>query len=164
MDLTLLLFTYVFEVFQKYRVSFPLDKYDFLKKRVKYVGNDILQHGNSPVQSKFNLIKDWTLPASGQSLFSFIGLVNFYHRYAPYIKIKLKSLRALVKQFYRKPIPTESWSPELVKLFSDLKICITSSPILARFDTTRPTFLKTDGSSEGMGWILIQPADDEELV
>ena len=41
-------------------------------------------------------------------------------------------------------------------------MCITSVPVLARFDTTRPTFLKTDWSSEGMGWILMQPSNENE--
>ena len=57
-DLTLLLFTCVCEVFKKYRVSFRLDKCEFLKEQVEYVGHDILRHGNSPVQSKFNLLND----------------------------------------------------------------------------------------------------------
>ena len=64
-DLVLTLFTCVCEVFQKYRVSFRLDKCEFSKKRVKYVGHDILCHGNAPVQSKFNLLNDWALPTSG---------------------------------------------------------------------------------------------------
>jgi len=34
--------------------------------------------------------------------------------------------------------------------------------VLSRFDTSRPTFLKTDWSSEGMGWILMQPVSDIE--
>ena len=147
-DIALILFTCVCEVFQKYRVSFRMDKCEFLKKRVEYVGHDILRNGNCPAQSKFNLINDWPLPASGQSLFSFIGLVNFYHRYAPYMEMRLKPLRTLVKQFYRKPIPKASWKPDLVLLFSNLKKCITSSPVLARFDSSKPTL-----SSEGMGWI-----------
>jgi len=54
------------------------------------------------------MINDWSLPTSGHSLFSFIGLVNFYHRYAPYMEMKLKPLLALVKQFYRKAIPQTS--------------------------------------------------------
>ena len=92
-------------VFQKYRVSFRIDKCEFLKERVKYVGIDIMKEGNTPAQSKFNMINDWKLPTSGQSLFSFIGLINFYHRYAPYFEIKLKPLRKLCKQFYRKELP-----------------------------------------------------------
>ena len=107
-------------------------------------------------------MNDWILPISGQSLFSFIGLVNFYHRYAPYTEINLKQLRALVKQFYRKEIPSIAWTPTLVKLFAYLKVFITSAPVLARFDTTLPTFLKIDWSSECMGWILMQPANDNE--
>ena len=57
--------------------------------------------------------------------------------------MRLNSLRKLVKVYYRNPIPSSVWTPEFVKLFSDLKICITSSPVLARFDPVKPTFLKT---------------------
>ena len=135
-----------------------------MKERVEYVGHDILRTGNCPAQSKFNLINDWKLPTSGTSLFSFIGLINFYHRYAPYMEIRLKPLRKLVKKYYRKAIPSLAWSPHLIELFHDLKQCITSSPVLSRFDPNKPTFLKTDWSSEGMGWILMQPADNAESV
>ena len=143
---------------KKYRVSFRLDECEFLKPQVEYVGHDILCHGNAPAKSKFNLINDWPLPTAGQSLFSFIGLVNFYHRYAPFLEIQLKPLREMVKQFYCKPIPESA----LTDLFNRLKVCITSSPILARFDPTKLTFLKTDWSSEGMNWILMQPSEDAD--
>ena len=39
---------------------------------------------------------------------------------------------------------------------------ITSSPIVTKFGPLKPTFLKTDWSSEGMGWIFMQPVDDVE--
>ena len=39
---------------------------------------------------------------------------------------------------------------------------IISSPVLAKFDPAKPTFLKIDWSVEGIGWILIQPADDSK--
>ena len=69
----------------------------------------------------------------------------------------------MVTRFYRKPIPIAAWTPELSTLFTDLKVCITSSPVI-RFDPTKITFLKTYWSSEGMGWILMQPADDDESI
>ncbi len=78
------------------------------------------------------------------------------------MEMRLKPLRSLVKLYYRKPIPPSAWTDTLKQLFEDLKVCITSSPVLARFDSTKPTFLKTDWSSEGMGWILMQPENDEE--
>ena len=128
-----------------------MDKCEFLKERVEYVGIDIMKQGNTPAQSKFDMINDWKLPTSGQSLFSFIGLINFYHRYAPYFEIKLKPLRKLCKRFYRKELPQMGWTPELIALFAELKVGITSSPVLARFDPEKPTFLKTDWSAEGIG-------------
>ena len=56
-----LLITYfecVCQVFLKYRVSFRLDKCEFMMPRVEYVGHDILNNGNSPASSKFKMIND----------------------------------------------------------------------------------------------------------
>ena len=139
-ELIILYFECVCIIFKKYRVSFRLDKCEFLKDRVEYVGVDIMKDGNTPAQSKFNMINDWVLPTSGQALFSFIGLINFYHRYAPYFEIRLKPLRKLCKRFYRKPIPQMAWTEDLIALFEQLKVGITSSPVLARFDADKPTF------------------------
>ena len=76
--------------------------------------------------------------------------------------MRLKPLHGLVKNVYRKPISHKAWTPELRTLFADLKICITSSPVLARFDPSKITFMKIDWSSEGTGWIIMHPADDNE--
>ena len=64
-------------VFRKYRVSFRLDKCDFLKPRVEYVGHDVTNDGNYPASSKFSIINDWKITERGESLFSFISLINF---------------------------------------------------------------------------------------
>ena len=60
-----------------------MEKYDFLKERIEYVGYDVTEDVNCPAQSKFDLINDWKLPTNGQALLSFIGSVDFYHRYDP---------------------------------------------------------------------------------
>ena len=62
------------------------------------------------------MIDDWKIPERGESLFSFIGLINFYHRYAPYMEIRLKPLRKLLKPYYRRTIPMIAWTPDLVSL------------------------------------------------
>ena len=67
-----------------------------------------------------------------------------------------------MKIIYHKPIAIIAWTPELVTLFHRLKVGVTSSPLLTIFDPDKPTFLKADWSAEGMGWILMQPADDNE--
>ena len=70
-------------------------------------------------------------------------------------------MRHVVKRFYRQQIPPLAWTPTLIELFEDLKTAITSSPTTARYDPNKPVFLKIDWSSEGMGWILMQPDVDE---
>ena len=55
-------------------------------------------------------------------------------------------------------------TPDLISLFEELKVTITSSPVLARCDSPKPTFLKTDWSVEGMGLILMKPSDDIEFT
>ena len=57
-----------------------------------------------------------------------------------------------------------AWTPALIKLFEDVKVCVTSSPVLARYDPSKPTFLKTGWSAEGTGWVLMQPADDAKSI
>ena len=156
----LLYFECVCRVFQKYRVSFRLDKCRFLEPRVEFVGHDLTVNGNCPAQSKFDLIRDWEIPSSGQSLHTFVGLIMFYVRYTPYLEERIKPFRRLIKEYFRQHIPIMVWTPDLLRLFDDIKLAITTSPVLARYDPSKPTFLKTDWSAEGMGWIIMQPADD----
>jgi hypothetical protein len=152
-------FCCVRNVFLKYRVTFQLKKCEFLSKRVGYVGHDITPDGNCPASSKFELITDWPLPATGTSLLSFIGLLTFYNCYCHWFEVRIKPLRRLKRTHHRKPIPTDICTPPLINLWDKLKIGITSSPCLARFDSSKPCFLKTDWSARGMGWIFMQPDD-----
>ena len=154
-------FRCVCEIFTKYRLSFNPKKCDFFRQRIEWLGHDLRPDGNSPAQSKFNLIADWVQPTTGSSLASFIGLITFYNRYIPQYEQKAGPLRTLAKQFHRRPIPLEAWTAPLPDLFRELKLAITSDPCLARFDESMPIFLKTDWSKTGMSYILMQPADDE---
>ena len=87
---------------EKYQVSFKLDKCEFLKDRVELVGHNVLSDSLYQAQSKFDIINNWTLPSTVQSLHSFIGLINFYHNYAPYLEIRLKPLLRLNRYFWKK--------------------------------------------------------------
>ena len=74
--------SYVTQVFNKYRFYFKLIKYDLFLPRIEYVGHDLITAGNYSAQSKFQLIKNWSLPSYYASLLSFIGLCALYSNYA----------------------------------------------------------------------------------
>ena len=149
------------EVYVKYRLSFNLKKCDFFLSRFEWLGNDIRTNGNSPAISKFDLIRDWTLPRTGVSLSSLVGLAGFYNRFIPHFEEHVHELRTLSRVFHRQPIPMPAWTPHLVNRFEHLKRVITRDPVLARFSKHLPIFLKTDWSSHGMSYVLMQPADDD---
>ena len=72
LDTLLAYFDCVCSVFMKYRVTFQLKKCAFVTNRIEYVGHDITPNGNCPAQSKFDLITDWPLPATAQSVSRFL--------------------------------------------------------------------------------------------
>ena len=78
--------------------------------------------------------------------------------------MRIKPLRQILKTYFRKPIPPMAWLPALIALFQYIKVCITSSPVLAWYELNKPIFLKTDWSDEGMGYILIQSSSDPKSI
>ena len=54
-----------------------------------------------------------------------------------------------------------AWTPELMELFDELKKGVTYLPVLVIFDPNKKTLLKNNRITEGMEWILMQPAYDE---
>ena len=100
---------------------------------------------------KFDMFTDWEISTLESGLHSFGGLVMVYHRYATYSEMCIKSLRLLIKLYFRTDIPVITWTQGLIELFNSIKVCITSSPVLT--DTTQISlyFFKIGRSTEWMG-------------
>ena len=131
---------------------------------MEYVGHDLTAEGNCPSQSKLSLIQDWPLQPHGISLLSFVGLCCFYNKYCPWFETNIKPLRRFQRAYHRKDIPIMGWTPSLIKLFCNCKTYLVTSQYLLRFDSSRPTFLKTDWSAGGMGYILMHPDDSSDSI
>jgi len=160
-SLLLLLLECFCRVYLKYRVTLKISKCDFLKEKFEFVGHDVLPKGNTTASSKYDRIDNWSLPTSADGLHSFVALCNFYNRFLPLFELKVAPLRQLYMKYLHRDIPKEEWTQERKLLFQSLKQDLTSAPVLARYDSTKPVVLKTDWSSLGLSFILMQPADDE---
>ena len=137
-------------------------KSKILSERFEYVGRNILQAGNTTAKSKYNLVKDWKQPETGDDLRSFVSFCNFYARFIPMFQIQCNPLRDLYTRRGKGKIPVPAWMQNLWGIFNSLKYSIVSSPLLTRFISSKPLFLKIDGSATGMGYNLIQPDDNTE--
>lgn len=159
-SLLLLLLECFCRVYLKYRVTLKISKCDFMQEKFEFVGHDVLSTGNTAASSKYDRISSWKLPTSSDGLHSFVALCNFYNRFLPLFEMKVAPLRNLYMRYLHKAIPSNEWTPERKTLFESLKKDLTSAPILARYDSTKPVVLKTDWRSLGFSFILMQPADD----
>ena len=128
----------------KYRVSFKVNKFMLFNERFEYVGRDIMTTGNTTTQSKYGLVISWTRPTTRDNLRSFVLFCDFYARFVPMFQIRCKPLRDLYMKYKNRSIPEEAWVPNLTATFENLKVSITSSPFLARYDSAKPLFLITD--------------------
>ena len=74
-----------------------------------------------------------------RELHSFLGLVNYYHRF-----IKGYSAKAVPLTEMLKKNRTWHWSEECQRAFEELKKAISEEPIIALSDHTKPFDVQTD--------------------
>ena len=101
--------------------------------------------------SKVQDVLDWEAPTSVPEIRSFLGLAGYYRRFIPEFSRIAKPMTELLKQgvkFY--------WSIQCEEAFQKLKTLLTSAPILAQPDTTKPFDVYCDASGTGLGCVLMQ--------
>lgn len=106
-------------------------------------------------------IKKLAPPESVTALKSFLGGTSYYRRWIP-------RYAAIARPSYdlTKNDATGIWTKEAQDAFDALKTALTTSPILARPDFSRPFVLLTDVSQTGLGCALSQlsPENGREQV
>lgn len=95
------------------------------------------------------MILNWPIPKNLTQLQSFLGLVNYYRRF---IKNFAEFARPL-QNLTRKNIPFV-WTEEYDIAFETLKNKITSPPVLAFPNFSKPLVLQTDSSNYQIGGVL----------
>jgi len=101
--------------------------------------------------SKVQDVLDWEAPTSVPVIHSFLGLAGYYRRFIPEFSKIAKPMTELLKKgvkFY--------WSNQCEEAFQKLKTLLTSAPILAQPNTTKPFDVYCDASGTGLGYVLMQ--------
>ena len=89
------------------------------------------------------------VPENPRELKSFLGLVNYYHRFVPDMAALAHPLNRLLVE----NIPWK-WSKQCQETFQKLKGILQSAPLLAHYDPTKLVRLAVDLSSYGLGAVL----------
>ncbi|MCG8625912.1 MAG: DDE-type integrase/transposase/recombinase, partial [Proteobacteria bacterium] len=161
----------VFSRLKEFNLKIKPKKSYFFQAKVTFLGHELSGKGVSPNPEKVDKIKDWPVPTNSKEVHSFVGLASYYRRFIPNFAKWAGPLHALIipasiQQKYRKglikktELPEFKWTEECQQGFDNLKQALTSAPVLAYPNYSRPFILETDASLKGLGAILSQRGDD----
>ena len=151
----------IFGLLEQANLKLKLSKCKFLETSVSYLGHIISASGIAPDPSKIASIANFKRPETVVELQSFLGLANYYRRFISSFSTKAHSLTLQAKG---KPKDKINWGPEEEKAFDTLRKSLITPPILAFPDFSKEFILFTDASNFGIGAVLSQIQNDEEVV
>jgi hypothetical protein len=90
-------------------------------------------------------------PTTVHQVRSFLGLAGYYRRFIPYFSKLVKPITSLLKNDVK-----FNWSLKCDEAFEQLKTLLTTTPVLAQPDITKPFDVYCDASGSGLGCVLMQ--------
>ncbi|PNX96484.1 Ty3/gypsy retrotransposon protein [Trifolium pratense] len=140
----------VLQVLQDNQLYVKLSKCSFGVLEIEYLGHVVSGEGVSMDKTKIQAVVDWPPPKNIKQLRGFLGLTGYYRRFIQsYAKIASPLTDLLKKEAY-------TWTSQEESAFQKLKHAITTAPVLALPDFTKPFVLETDASGIGIGAVLHQ--------
>ncbi|XP_055942030.1 uncharacterized protein LOC129972075 [Argiope bruennichi] len=147
----------VFCTLQESNLTINLEKCEFGKKEVKFLGHIVGSGRHFPDPEKIEAIKKLLRPTNKKEVRSLLGLANYYRDYIPNFSSLVLPLTNLTKKNVPNEIP---WAKEQEQAFQILKEELVKMPSLYTPQLDKPFQLYTDASATAVGACLAQIGDD----
>jgi hypothetical protein len=118
---------------------------------VKFLGHTISGDGISVDPSKVQEVMDWKPPTSVHQIRSFLGLAGYYRRFISDFSRIATPMTELLKKGAK-----FSWNQKCEDVFHTLRDHLTTAPVLAQPDVSKPFDIYCDASGTGLGGVLMQ--------
>ena len=141
----------------RHNVHLKLEKCQFLKPRVVYLGFEFDATGIRPVESKIDAVRNAPTPKNVSELKSFLGMIQYYHAFLPNLASILEPLHALLRKDAK-----WTWSEKCQKSYDMCKAHLTSDGLLVHYEIDRELRLACDASSYGLGAVISHVMDNGE--
>ncbi|GBG65808.1 hypothetical protein CBR_g53778 [Chara braunii] len=133
----------------QYKVN--LDKCEFGRTKVLYLGHEISADGLRSEAPKVASIRDWPRPQTVTEVRSFLGMTGYYR---PFVK-NYSTIASPLTDLTRLDTPLE-WTAECEASFKKLKYDLTHYEVLKLPDPDKPFVVTKDASQYGIGAVLAQ--------
>jgi len=141
----------VLQCLREHKLYAKFSKYDFWLKEVQFLGHIISEGVISVDPSKIQDVLNWKTLESVSEIRSFLGLAGYYRQFVPKFSKIARPMTELLKKGVR-----FSWDDKCEQAFQTLRKLLTSAPVLAQPDITRPFNVYCDASGTGLGCVLMQ--------
>jgi hypothetical protein len=141
----------VLQRLRDHKLYAKFSKFEFWLDSVKVLGHTISNEGISVDPSKVQEVMDWKPPKFVHQIRSFFGLAGYYRRFVPDFSRIAKPMTELLKKRVK-----FVWDEKCENAFQTLKQYLTSAPVLAQPDNSKPYEVYCDASVTGLGCVLMQ--------
>ena len=149
----------VLERFREHKLKLKPRKCELFKKEVKYLGHVVSADGVATDPALIEKVTSWDPPGNQKETRAFLGLTGYYRAYVPCYGDIAEPLVRLTdaKAEFR-------WTPACQQAFDNLKLRLTTAPILAYPNKEDQFILDTDASDVAIGAVLSQRQGHQEKV
>ncbi|WVZ80786.1 hypothetical protein U9M48_028237 [Paspalum notatum var. saurae] len=124
---------------------------EHLQIEVSFLGHILSEKRVAVDPSKVEDVLNWKQPETVTEVRSFLGLAGYYRCFIKDFSKTAKPMTSLTKKNAK-----YLWSPKCEEAFQTLKKLLTSTPVLAQPDVTKPFDVHCDASGNGLGCVLMQ--------
>jgi hypothetical protein len=136
---------------REHQLYVKFSKCAFWLEEIQFLGHVLSANGIVVDPSKVKDILEWKPPTTVHQVRSFLGLADSYHRFIPDFSKIVKPITSLLKNDTK-----FNWSSRCNEAFEQLKVLLTTAPILAQPDIEKPFDVYCDTSGSGLGCVLMQ--------
>lgn len=136
---------------REYNVRFNINKCNFSKEEIKYMGHKLTPKGIELDESRVKAITEMRPPTTKEQLETFLGMVTYVSKFIPNFSETSSTLRDLTKKnsiWY--------WDANADKAFQNIKNLLAKAPVLKYFNVDEPVTLSVDASQSGLGAVILQ--------
>uniref|UniRef100_A0A0N5BFS5 RNA-directed DNA polymerase n=1 Tax=Strongyloides papillosus TaxID=174720 RepID=A0A0N5BFS5_STREA len=143
-----------FRFMEKYNIKITLEKTEFGKAEIKYLGFMLSENGIRPDPKKVQAIKEKEAPKNDKEVRAFIGMYSFFRRHIQNFAKIADPLHKIVNNY--------KWTDIEEKAFINLKEALINAATLKPPNPDKQYTIQTDASFQGLGAVLLQ--DDNPIA